>query len=192
MEIDLQTQMPTQQKISQALYSNAELIHRMVMCHNNIMLCFRGPESAVCFLATMDQLCRRSAWPVAGAADHRQFAERARMLIVCTWLCVAAAANHVTSPSVRPSVRHSLARLSPPAQRPLSALYSSEQIIVNYNISPIALYLSAVEVKTLILQLVFMDSFILSVLSIGQSFNTIFNYVCTFIINTYLILVMAT
>lgn len=159
--------MATQLKISQALHSNAELIHRMVMCHNNIMLCFRGPESAVCFLATMDQLCRRSAWPVAGAADHRQFAERARMLIVCTWLCVAAAANHVTSPSVRPSVRHSLARLSPPAQRPLSARYSSEQIIVNYNISPIALYLSAVEVKTAILRLVFMDSFILSVLSTG-------------------------
>lgn len=137
----------------------------MVMFHN-IMLCFRGPESAVCFLATMDQLCRRSAWPVAGAADHRQFAERARMLIVCTWLCVAAAANHVTSPSARPSVRHSLARLSPPAQRPLSAQYSSKQIIVNSNISLIALYLSAVEVETVILRSVFMDSLVLSLLFI--------------------------
>lgn len=117
--------MATQLKISQSLYSNAELIHRIVMCHNNIMLCFRGPESAVCFLATMDQLCRRSAWPVAGAADHRQFAERARMLIVCTWLCVAAAANHVTSPSVRPSVCPPL--ISPPVPARTKAIVRTVQ-----------------------------------------------------------------
>lgn len=101
----------------------------MVMYHN-IMLCFRGPESAVCILATMDQLCRRNAWPVAGAADHRQFAERARMLIVCTWLCVAAAANHVTSPSVRLSVCPPL--ISPPVPARTKAIVRSVQFLTDH------------------------------------------------------------